>query len=221
MELDFGELLLLQQGLESFGITPSNEILSRFTLFIEELLFWNRKTNLVGTNNTRDIITRHILDSLSIYPLLGGGILTILDIGSGAGFPAIPLAVVNSRFKITAAERRSKRAGFLRNVVNLLSLNNVEVLESDLKDKKKKKKFDVITARGIGDLDLIYDLSKRHLKEDSMIIAFKGRINELEKEVSRLREKLKDSEEIGIHIEEVKVPTLEEEERHVVIIETK
>ncbi len=221
MELNLDELLLLQNGLEQYGITPFNEVLSNFSTFIEELLFWNRKTNLVGTNDVKEIIVKHILDSLSIYPLLRRGILTILDIGSGAGFPALPLAIVNNRLKVTAVERRGKRAGFLRNVSNILYLNNFNVIQKDVREINISEKFDVVTARGFGELSLLYDLSKRHLKERAMIIAFKGRINEIEKEVSRLKEKVKDSDEIGIHIEKVKVPGMEEEERHLVIIETK
>jgi len=146
--------------------------------------------------------------------------LTILDIGSGAGFPGLPLAIIWNGYKVTAVERRNKRAGFLRNVSNLLGLRNFEVIEKDVKDLNRNLKYDIITARGLGSLNQIYDLSKNHLKEETMIIAFKGKINELKKEVEKLREKIDDKDKIGVHIEEVKIPNLDDEERHLVIIET-
>jgi len=220
MNLNIDEIFILENGMEQLGINVFTETLEKFSLFIEELLFWNRRTNLVGTNNVREIIVKHILDSLSIYPLLGSGILTILDIGSGAGFPGIPLAVVSNRFKVTAVEKRSKRAGFLRNTSNILRLNNFEVIEKDIRDVNSSKKYDVITARGFGDLLTIYKTAKNYVEVGGMIIAFKGKISELEKEVSRLKENVNE-DEIRINIEEVKVPYLDNEERHVVIIETK
>ena len=221
MDISFGDLLLLEEGLHNFDIDVLTDTIEKFTLFINELLFWNEKTNLVGTNDPRELIIKHILDSLSIYPLLGKRNLSILDIGSGAGFPGIPLAIVWRSYGITAVERRSKRAGFLRNVSNLLGLNNFIVKENDIRDLKKDFKYDVITARAFSELSQIYELSKDHLKEKSMIIAFKGKISELEKEVTRLREKINDEDKIGIHIEKVNIPNLEEEERHLVIIETR
>ena len=220
MDISFKEILLLEKGLKYFNIDFLTDTVEKFSIFINELILWNRKTNLVGTSDPTKIIVRHIFDSLSIYPLLGRNKLTILDIGSGAGFPSIPLATVWNGYRITAVERRNKRAGFLRNVSNLLGLKNIAVEEKDVRDLDKALKYNVITARAFGDLYQIYNLSKNHLKENAMIIAFKGRISELQKEVNRLREKISDKDKIGIHIEEVKIPNIEEEERHLVIIET-
>ena len=220
MEISFKDILVLEEGLKYFNIDFLTDTIEKFTEFINELLFWNRKTNLIGTDNPTEIIIKHILDSISIYSLLGKKNLTILDIGSGAGFPGLPLAIIWNGYKVTAVERRNKRAGFLRNVSNLLGLRNFEVIEKDVKDLNRNLKYDIITARGLGSLNQIYDLSKNHLKEETMIIAFKGKINELKKEVEKLREKIDDKDKIGVHIEEVKIPNLDDEERHLVIIET-
>ena len=220
MEISFNEILLLEEGFKYFNIDFLTDTIEKFTEFINELLLWNRKTNLIGTNDPSEIVTKHILDSLSIYPLLGKKNLSILDIGSGAGFPGLPLAIIWKGYEVTAVERRSKRAGFLRNVSNMLELKNFKVVEKDIRDLDKSLKYDIITARAFGDLSLIYELSKNYLKERAMIIAFKGRISELQKEVERLREKIKDKDKVGVHIEEVKIPNLDEEERHLVVIET-
>jgi len=220
MEISFNEILLLEEGFKYFNIDFLTDTIEKFTEFINELLLWNKKTNLIGTNEPSEIVTKHILDSLSIYPLLGKKNLSILDIGSGAGFPGLPLAIIWKGYKVTAVERRNRRAGFLRNISNMLELKNFKVVEKDVRDLDKSLKYDIITARAFGDLNLIYELSKNYLKERAMIIAFKGRISEVQKEVERLREKIKDKDRVGVHIEEVKIPNLDEEERHLVVIET-
>jgi len=151
MDISLGDILLLEEGLSHFNIDVLTDTIEKFTLFINELIFWNHKTNLIGTNNPREIILKHILDSLTIYKSLGKRNLTILDIGSGAGFPSIPLAMVWNGYQITAVERRSKRAGFLRNVSNMLGLKNYIVKESDIRDLSKDVKYNGITARAFSE----------------------------------------------------------------------
>ncbi len=210
---------LLTEGLTGLRIETTKKVLDSLLLFIEELVLWNSKTNLIGTSDETQIITRHILDSLTVYPLLKAAKGPILDIGAGAGFPSVPLAIVDETLSICAVERRRKRASFLKNAALLLGTDNLTVLECDARDVKGR--FEIIMARGVGELALLYELSKGLLKERSMIIAFKGKITEIEKEVSRLKGKQAENEDYNLHIHKVKVPSLEEEERNIVIIETK
>ena len=210
---------LLTEGLTRLKIEATEKVLDAFVLFIEELVLWNRRTNLIGTSDVTEIITRHILDSLTVYPLLKARKGPILDIGAGAGFPSVPLAIVDETLSICAVERRRKRASFLKNAALLLGTGNLTVLECDARDVKGR--FEIIMARGVGELALLYELSKGLLKERSMIIAFKGKITEIEKEVSRLKGKQAENEDFNLHIHKVKVPSLEEEEMNIVIIETR
>lgn len=219
MPLMKGERDLLSYGLHVLGIRVTQKIIDRFSLFIEELFLWNRKTNLVGTSGIREVIIRHIFDSLSVYNLLKNKKGTIIDVGAGAGFPSIPLAIVDDTLSIYAVERRARRASFLKNVAVLLGIDNFSVIERDVRDVKGL--FDIILARGVAELACLYDLSKGLMKERSMIIAFKGKITEIEKEVARLRGKAADNREMNLQIQKVKVPCLDEEERNIVIIETK
>jgi 16S rRNA (guanine527-N7)-methyltransferase len=197
-------------------ISEKADLLSRF---IDELLLWNAKTNLTGTAAARDIIIRHIFDSLSVYHLLKGSNASILDIGAGAGFPSVPIALVDDALRITAVERRRKRADFLRNAALLLRLDNLTVIQMDVRDIRGV--YDVVLARGVGELSTVYGLARKKLKEQAMIIAFKGKITEIEKEISRLRQKTADARGMGLSIQKVKVPFLDEEERNIVIIEMK
>jgi len=232
MYLDNVHRDLLLGGLYKLGIVKTStpmvssekeasfieEKIDLFSQFIEELFLWNGKTNLIGRANIRDVIIRHILDSLSVYYLLKNKKASILDIGAGAGFPSVPLAVVDNTLSICAVEKRHKRASFLKNVAVLLRLGNFSVIEGDVKDIKGS--YDIVLARGVGELLLLYELTKKILKEKAMIIAFKGKITEIEKEVSRLKRK-NSNKGMNLNIQHVKVPYLDEEERNIVIIETK
>jgi len=232
MYLDNVHRDLLLGGLYNLGIVKTSipmvssekeasfieEKIDLFSQFIEELFLWNGKTNLIGRASIRDVIIRHILDSLSVYYLLKNKKASILDIGAGAGFPSVPLAVVDNTLSICAVEKRYKRASFLKNVAVLLRLGNFSVIEGDVKDIKGS--YDIVLARGVGELLLLYELTKKILKEKAMIIAFKGKITEIEKEVSRLKRK-NSNKEMNLNIQHVKVPYLDEEERNIVIIETK
>ncbi|KPJ88359.1 MAG: hypothetical protein AMS17_05805 [Spirochaetes bacterium DG_61] len=233
MPLEKGERELIAAGLKTLGILRSgagglsdkkldefhDEKVDSFSLFLEELLLWNRRTNLIGKATTREIIIRHVFDSLSVYHLLKEKNASILDVGAGAGFPSVPLAIIDRALRIAAVERRHKRAAFLQNIAVLLNLDHLEVIEADVRDISGR--FDVVLARGVGELAVLYELTRKTVKEHAMIIAFKGRITEIEKEVSRLKEKTAGGKSLNLSIQRVRVPFLDEEERNIVIIETK
>lgn len=208
---------LLEGGLKALGIKPSPQMLGSFKTFLDELLLWNRKTNLVGTSDEKDIIIRHILDSLTVYNLLKNKGRTIIDVGAGAGFPSIPLSIIEPSLRITAVERRSRRAAFLENVRTILQLKNYRIICRDVREVGER--FDVVLFRGVGELKNLYMLSKKILKEKGMIIAFKGKIKEINKEMERLKSQLKDTS-VKFRVQKVTTPYLEEEERNIVIIET-
>lgn len=232
MFLDNGDRNLLVNGLKILGLMsiepdhpsgteiPSinSKKVELFSRFIQELLLWNEKTNLIGTVNTSEVIIRHILDSLSVYHLLKDKNRSILDIGAGAGFPSVPLAIIDEKIRIDAVEKRHKRASFLRSVAVILQLRNLTVIEKDIRHINGI--YDIALARGVGELFYLYELTRGILKENAMIIAFKGKITEIEKEVSRLKGK-NSKKNIDFNIQRVKVPYLDEEERNIVIIETK
>ena len=210
---------VLVGGLSELGIGATERMIGRFSVFVEELLLWNRHTNLVGTQDAEHIITRHLFDSLSAYSLLKNQKGSILDIGTGAGLPSIPLKIALPYLHITLCERRKKRAAFLRNAVSLLDLGGLTIFERDVRDIRQK--FDIALARGIGELKEIVELATGVLKESAMIIAFKGKITEIEKEMERLKESNGEDKSMHIDIQKVKVPYLDKEERNIVIIQTK
>ncbi len=208
---------LMGEGLRELGIVPTSGILDSFLLFIDELARWNKKTNLIGHIDRDQIIIRHILDSLTVYRLLPSRKGSILDLGAGAGFPSLPLAIVDPSLSITAVEKRRRRAAFLENMRTLLRLPAYRVIERDVRDVKEA--FDIILARAVGELPVLYTLAKNAIKEGTVIIAFKGKISEIDREMKNLQEKVQREGDHNIRIQRVQVPHLKEEERNIVIIE--
>jgi len=209
---------MLERGLRTFGIEPTDRALGLLCLFIDELLLWNRKMNLVGTSEVREIVVRHVLDSLSVYPFIKKVKEPILDVGAGAGFPSLPLAIADESLTLRGVERRKKRAAFLNNAAVILRLANFSVLECDVRDLEGR--YRVVLARGVGELLYLYGLVRGILEEKAMIIAFKGKLSEIEKEVGRLKGAVRLDKDVNFHIQKVDVPYLDDEERNIVIIET-
>ena len=144
---------------------------------------------------------------------------SILDIGTGAGFPSIPLKIADPDLDITLCERRQKRAAFLQNVLPLIGFRDTGIEACDVRDITRR--FDAILARGIGTLDEIVAFSRNVVREKGMIIAFKGKITEIEKETQRLKRAAGADERMHVDVQRVTVPYLENEERNIVIIRTK
>jgi 16S rRNA (guanine527-N7)-methyltransferase len=203
--------------MKELGIEVRPHTVESLLRFLDEVVRWNGKTNLIGSASRNSIIVRHVLDSLTVYRLLAQKKGSILDMGAGAGFPSVPLAIVDPSLSITAVEKRRRRAAFLVHVSALLGLSAFRVIERDVREVHEA--FDIILARAVGELHLLRNLAVNVVKEGTVIIAFKGRITEIDKEMKNLREKVKGGGEHNIRIQRVQVPHLKEEERNIVIIE--
>jgi 16S rRNA (guanine527-N7)-methyltransferase len=158
---------------------PPNS-LEKFQLYSIELQRWNNKINLISrkSDKPKDIY-RHILDSLLILKAIEipkGAFL--LDIGSGAGFPGIPIKIVRDDILLTLVESRRKKAFFLEHIVKLLSLENALVInqraEESLKNSNFSEKYDILTVKSVGGLKKIISLSCPFLKKDGLFVAYKG-----------------------------------------------
>lgn len=145
---------------EILNYNVSRETLSQMYDFSDILLEWNEKMNLVSKNSIKDVWSRHILDSLQLVDYLPQNFKSLVDIGSGAGFPAIVLAIVlmqkRSDVKLFLVESIKKKTLYLNDVVNRLSLKNVCVVNSRVENSVFKD-VDVITARAVASLDVLLD----------------------------------------------------------------
>ncbi len=202
-------LKLFLDGLKELDISLDATQQQQFETYINELKLFNPTYRLIASNDD-DFIAHHLLDCASASKLLDDKGDTICDIGSGGGLPGIVLAILLKQRNFVLVERSSKRCGFLRNVVTLCNLSaKVEIVEKDLKEIKDK--FSLVTFRAVSPLqDIVEDLEKI-LKDGGVIFAYKGKKEELDKELASLTS-IKQTKVVPI-----KVP-FSDVERNIVII---
>jgi 16S rRNA (guanine527-N7)-methyltransferase len=204
---------LLLEGLERLGIAATARQRERLELYRLELERWNRAFGFVGARG-EELVVRHFLDSLAgldtIRTLAGGGRLA--DVGSGAGFPGVPLAIMLPEAGFTLVEPASRKAAFLRGVGILLGLGNVSVVERQLREVQGS--FDVVTFRAFRPLDgQTLSGLRRLLAPGGALVAYKGRRERIAEELRALNL----AEGAEAEVVALQVPFLEEE-RHLVIL---
>jgi 16S rRNA (guanine527-N7)-methyltransferase len=180
MELENRNLLV--EGAETFGIRLNERQVEAFDLYLRELLKWNQKINLTAIHTEKGIILKHFLDSLSALPYLSKT-ASLLDIGSGAGFPGIPLKIVHPSFEITLIDSVCKKIDFQKHIIRMLGLKGMEVIHGRIQDKETFQsmtgRFDAVISRAFSDLQTLLLLAFPFLKKGGILLAMKG---ELEKE---------------------------------------
>lgn len=153
------------------------ELISKF---INLVLLENKKFNLTAVTNIEEFKNRHIEDSLAPSKVFDFSNKEILDLGSGAGFPGIPLAIYNPSSKFYLVEPIEKRASFLKMVKDTLLLDNVEIINKRMEELPKSKKYDLIVSRAVSELSILLELSIPYLKVGGILIAYKGKKGEEE-----------------------------------------
>lgn len=168
--------LLKKQLLESHLILPE-EFYSGCAQYADTLLAWNKVHNLSGAENM-DELRSHLFDSL--YPLTFlGDFDTCLDIGSGAGLPAMVLAIAKQTAHFTLVEPLQKRASFLRFVASILKLENITIENSRI-EQVTPKTYDLITSRAVSDAKTVYDMAYGFMDDESVLLLYKGKNTEKE-----------------------------------------
>ena len=161
----------LEEILEKNGITLDSDTTQKLNIYSKEIIEWNSIHNLTGAKSI-DEVYQNILDS--IYPIkFIQEPKTLLDIGSGAGFPAMVLGIVWSNCQTTLCEPRNKRASFLRYIAVELELQNIKVEKKRVEDLKGVE-FELITSRAVNRVELLLNLSKHLSSKSSKYLLFKG-----------------------------------------------
>jgi 16S rRNA (guanine527-N7)-methyltransferase len=163
---------LLEDGLYELGLDEQLAGDDRLMEYITELMNWNRIYNLTSVRKPTEIVTRHILDSLTVLPHLHGK--RILDIGTGAGLPGIPLAVASPEREFTLLDSSSKKLRFVQQTLGIITLDNVTLENRRIEDYKTDERFDTIICRAFSDLHELYRHASRLIADDGRILAMKG-----------------------------------------------
>jgi 16S rRNA (guanine527-N7)-methyltransferase len=170
------------------GIVIDEGITAPFSIHACELLTWNRKINLTAITNPRDIAIKHFVDSLAPAGCIPDG-ARLLDIGSGAGFPGIPLKILKPSISALLIDAVRKKINFLKHVLRILGLENIEArqirTENLLKEPEYATSFDVIISRALSDLSPFVKSALPMLAEQGTIIAMKGKIDAKELDAVR------------------------------------
>lgn len=180
--------LLLSVHAKEFGFSLSQDSIAKFDLYLRELKSWNQKFNLTAIKEERDIVIKHFLDSLTPLRLIKPG-STMLDIGSGAGFPGIPLKILEPSLNVTLLDSVNKKVTFMKHIIAELGLTGIEAVHGRAEElgKTRKGRFDVVISRALTNLPDFIKLGEPFLTPDGILIAMKGsRANEEVKEAAKV-----------------------------------
>ena len=181
MEPENREILL--RGAETFGIDLTGGTIQAFDIYLRELLKWNQKINLTAIRTEKGIVIKHFLDSLSVCPHIPSH-ASLLDVGSGAGFPGIPLKMVQPSIQVTLVDSVRKKVDFQKHMVRLLGLRGIEAVHGRVQEGKvvhgMAGRFDMAISRAFSDTATFLHVSHLLLKRGGMAIAMRGKTTEEE-----------------------------------------
>ena len=201
-----------------FNFHFSVEQLEQFFAYMNLLIEWNEKMNLTAIVEPNEIILKHFIDSITILKEIDNN-SKIIDVGTGAGFPGVPLSIMNPTLKITLADSLNKRLIFLQEVVNQLGLKNIEIIHARAeelgKNKKYRENFDAATSRAVANLSTLSEYLIPLVKVGGKIISMKAGGAQEEIEAAKKAIKILGGE--IEEIEEFKLPQTEIE-RTIILI---
>jgi 16S rRNA (guanine527-N7)-methyltransferase len=162
----------LQRGLIALGLTLERETQQRLLDYVALIEKWNRVHNLTAIREPQKMVSHHLLDSLAVAPHLHAE--RLLDVGSGAGLPGIPLALANAQMQVTLLDSNHKKAAFLNQAVMELKLKNAEVCGERVESWQTQNKFDVIISRAFSDMGEFVRMTRHLLAPGGTFAAMKG-----------------------------------------------
>jgi 16S rRNA (guanine527-N7)-methyltransferase len=169
---------LLKDGFAELGLTFSNEQIDAFSIYLSELKKWNKVYNLTGLKKDKDIIIKHFLDSLLYLNVMPSGKIKVADIGSGAGFPGIPIKIIRPEIEMYLIEPSMKKTAFLIYLIKQLRLKNIEVIEKRIEDIKIAQELsnpvDIAVTRALFTIRGFIKKSSNIVKRGGILILNKG-----------------------------------------------
>lgn len=196
---------------EKYKNNKDEQIKQRFEKYYELLIQWNEKFNLTAITEKTAVEIKHFADSLAASEIIKG---TVIDIGAGAGFPSIPLKIVNPSLYITMIDSSNKRVTFLKEVIEQLGLEKAEAIHSRAEDLKERECFDFAVARAVAPLSTLAEYLIPFVKKGGKMIAYKS--DNIEEEMKEAKTAIKILG--GTKTEVIKIPLDSETVRSLVIV---
>ncbi len=206
-------LEILKEGFKSFNIIYDDLMIKKLIVFYEMLVEKNKVMNLTGITEFKEVVIKHFLDSISIVKVCDEFLkirecdsrdsYKVIDVGTGAGFPGIPLKIVFPELKITLLDSLNKRLVFLNEVIDRLALDDIETVhgrcEELAKNKLYREKFDYCVSRAVANLSSLNELCLGFVKKNGVFVSYKGKngdeeISEATKSIKLMGGKLKSKE---------------------------
>lgn len=185
-----------------------DERVDKFFLYLTELKKWNKAYNLTSIEDEKEIVVKHFLDSLLYLSFVPEKPLSLADVGSGAGFPGLPIAIVRADLKVTLIEPSWKRCAFLKNTKRKLGLSNIEIIQA--RGEEVSDKYDIVVSRALWSIKEFVEKCKHLIRQGGYFLISKS---------LKLQEEIKDlPEKYRLSIKEFDLP-LVNEKRYIVKVE--
>ena len=189
----------VEEGLICLGLPFSNEAVDKCCRHLFLLKRWSKAFNLSGIKDLNEMVVKHVLDSVSILPFLKGE--KIIDVGSGAGFPGIPIAIFLPNISFSLLDSNGKKIRFLTEIKSQLNLENVTIVNDRVEKHAPSSPYDMVVCRAFSSLEKIVLNCSRLLVPDGSVLAMKAAISEEELNAAR-------EVSLGLKIHKVEIPNL-------------
>lgn len=198
----------IQRGCVALGLAPDVAVAQRLAALVALLVKWNRVYNLTAVREPHAMVVRHILDSLVVLPFLTRG--RLLDAGTGAGLPGLPIAIVRPDLSLTLLDSNAKKLRFVRQAAAELDLDNLDVVQQRMEQYRPAQSFDMVISRAVASIGAMYRDTAHLVRPGGRFLLMKGARPDAEIAAFGPPGRL--------HVEALKVPGLDAE-RHLVWFE--
>jgi len=195
-------------GAGTLGQALSATETARLTALINELQRWGARVNLTAIRAPQEMVSAHILDSLSVRPFIEGH--SVIDVGTGAGFPGLPLAIVQPETSFWLLDSNGKKISFVNHVIGQLGISNAQTVKARAEDYAPGKRFATVIARALASTEKLLQLAGHLVREDGVLLALKGKHPAAELEA------IEHLPGWAYSVTELTVPGLESHARHVI-----
>ncbi|MDA0678758.1 MAG: 16S rRNA (guanine(527)-N(7))-methyltransferase RsmG [Proteobacteria bacterium] len=197
-------------GVALLGQKLPDHAVSQLATLLNELGRWGKRINLTAILDPDEMVSGHVLDSLATRPCIEGP--AIIDIGTGAGFPGLPLAIAEPDVEFTLLDGNGKKISFVSHMIGELGLSNVTAVKARVEDYAPGKRFDTVIARALATVPRLVEISAHLIREDGQLLALKG------KYPAKELEEITASPEWEFIVTKLTVPFLEAHARHAVSV---